>query len=423
MKKIACISPPCTRGSYSFSILLLLTLIITGCTISPTPKETGKSLVSKEAPIFDKRFRNVSFQDLNLENLWVERGNRENRENITIHNNTFAEISERVKAGVVNIYTRRLEEREAKFGISPNDLLPFKIPLVSSLLDIIPFQVPIPYKTEGFSLGSGFIINEQGYILTNAHVIKNSTDIRVVLSEGKIEYPAKIIGIDRMTDTALIKTEPDSMLTVLPLGDSDSLRTGEMVIAMGNPLGLTHSVTTGIVSATERVSPQLNGKYLDFIQTDSAINPGSSGGPLLNLYGEVVGINTAIVSPAQLIGFAIPINTVKEVMPILVLGKTERGWFGVKAVPLSSKEAFELGYPDEGGILVLEVEEESPAEKAGLKPKDIIVELNGQSLKNFLFFRRKLLGLAPGHQIHLTIFRDGKTEAISSTLVRKIPER
>ena len=127
-----------------------------------------------------------------------------------------------------------------------------------------------------------------------------------------------------------------------PLGDSDSLRTGEMVIAMGNPLGLTHSVTTGIVSATERVSPQPDGKYLDFIQTDSAINPGSSGGPLLNLYGEVVGINTAIVSSAQLIGFAIPINTVKEVMPILVLGKTERGWFGVKAAPLSSKEAFEL---------------------------------------------------------------------------------
>ncbi len=422
MKKSACISPPCIRGSCSFSILLLLTLIITGCTISPTPKETGKSLVSKEDPVFDKRFSNVSFQDLNLENLWTERENRENRENIAIHNNTFAEISERVKAGVVNIYTRRLEEREVKFGIAPNDLLPFTIPLISSLLDIIPFQVPIPYKTEGFSLGSGFIINEQGYILTNAHVIKNSTDIRVVLSEGKIEYPAKIIGIDRMTDTALIKTEPDSMLTVLPLGDSDSLRTGEMVIAMGNPLGLTHSVTTGIVSATERVSPQPDGKYLDFIQTDSAINPGSSGGPLLNLYGEVVGINTAIVSSAQLIGFAIPINTVKEVMPILVLGKAERGWFGVKAAPLSSKEALELGYPDEGGVLVLDVEEESPAEKAGLKPKDIIVELNGQSLKNFLFFRRKLLGLAPGHQIHLTIFRDGKTKAISGTLVRKSPE-
>jgi serine protease Do len=184
-----------------------------------------------------------------------------------------------------------------------------------------------------------------------------------------------------------------------------------------------HSVTSGIVSAKERVAPKLNGELLDFIQTDSAINPGSSGGPLLNLYGEVIGINTAIVTDAQSIGFAIPINTVKEVMPMLVLGQTERGWFGAKAVPLGASEASDLGYTGEGGILVVEVEKESPAEKAGLRPKDIIVKLNGRELKSFLIFRRKLLGLAPGQKIHMIIFRQGGTEEISGTLIKKISKK
>ena len=127
---------------------------------------------------------------------------------------------------MVNIYTVRLEERDAKFGIAPNDLLHIRIPIVSSILDIVPFQVPIPFKSEGFSLGSGFLINQQGYILTNAHVISNSVNIRVVLSEGKKEYPAKIIGLDRLTDTALIKIEPDFLPTILPFGNSDELKMG-----------------------------------------------------------------------------------------------------------------------------------------------------------------------------------------------------
>jgi len=390
-----------------------------GCTISPEPVETGKRLVSKEDPIFDKRFHDLSFHDIDLKNLWIEGKNPEEKDNIPIHNNTIAEVSEHVKNGVVNLYTRRLEQREARFGVSPNDLLPINIPLISNILNIIPFQVPIPFKAEGFSLGSGFIINKQGYVLTNAHVINNATNIRVVLFDGKKEFPATIIGADRLTDTALIKFEPDIPLTVLPLGNSNKLRTGEMVIAMGNPLGLRHSITSGIISAKERVHPFLNDKYLDFLQTDSAINPGSSGGPLLNLYGEVIGINTALAEQAQLIGFAIPINTVKEVMSMLVLGKTERGWFGIKAMPLRVEDTADLKYSDEGGILVLEVENDSPAEKAGVRPKDIIIQLNGQSLENFIIFRRKLLGLAPGHTIRLTIFRDGKIFETSSKLVKK----
>jgi S1-C subfamily serine protease len=409
-------------GPASF-LLILWSLMALACTASITTRETKKPVVNKEAAIFDKRFDNLTFKDIDLRHLWIEGSDPSKRENITVHNNTFAEIAENVRHGVVNLYTRRLEKKEVKFGISPNDLLPIRIPILSKIFDIVPFQIPIPFKTEAFSLGSGFIINEQGYILTNAHVIHNATDIHVVLAGGEKEYPAKIIGMDRVTDTALIKIEPDTLLTVLPLSDSDELRTGEMVIAVGNPLGLMHSVTSGIISAKERVAPKLNGELLDFIQTDSAINPGSSGGPLLNLYGEVVGINTAIVTDAQSIGFAIPINTVKEVMPMLVLGQTERGWFGAKALPLGTDEASDLGYTGKAGVLVVEVEKESPAEKAGLRPKDIIVELNGRPLKSFLTFRRNLLGLAPGQKIHMIIFRQGETKEISGTLIKKISKK
>ena len=182
-------------------------------------------------------------------------------------------------------------------------------------------------------------------------MISNSVNIGVVLAEGKKEYPAKIIGIDRLTDTALIKIEPDFIPTVLPFGDSDKLQMGEVVLAMGNPLGFQHSVTSGLISAKERVATHARERYINFLQTDSAINPGSSGGPLVNLYGEVVGINTAIVAQAQLIGCAIPINTVKDVMGMLIIGKTERGWFGAHAAPITAEEALELNYPESKGML------------------------------------------------------------------------
>ncbi|HIJ19737.1 MAG TPA: PDZ domain-containing protein, partial [Deltaproteobacteria bacterium] len=207
-----------------------------------------------------------------------------------------------------------------------------------------------------------------------------------------------------------------------PLGSSDNLKIGEMVLAIGNPLGLQHTVTSGIISAKGRIAHELNDQLVDFLQTDSAINPGSSGGPLLNLDGAVVGINTAVISEAQSIGFAIPIDTVKEVMSMLVLDETERGWLGVKAVPLPLEKAAQLLYPDDWGILVVEVEKGSPAEEAGIKPDDIIIELDKHSLKSFLLFRRKLLGMTPGYTMHLTIFRNGATIEISSTLAKKEKE-
>lgn len=405
------------QNGYGVVVLFLMVQLLWGCTVSQSHRGMNADLVSKDNPIFDKSFEELSFEDIDMKQMWEERESFGDRENIIIHNNTFADVAEMVKGGVVNIYTRNLEEKEAHVGVSPNDII--RIPLLSNLFDIIPFKVPIPYNSEGFSLGSGFIINEQGYILTNAHVIHNATDIRVVLSEGRKEYAAKIVGADRITDTALIHIEPDHLLTVLPLGNSDRLRIGEMVLAIGNPLGLRHSVTSGIVSATERISPELNEKLVDFIQTDSAINPGSSGGPLVNLHGEVVGINTAVVSKAQSIGFAIPINTVKTVMPMLVLGKTERGWLGVQAVPLMPNRAFELKYPHEGGVLVVAVEKDSPAEKAGMKPDDIIMGLNGHPVGRFLLLRRELLSLSPGTQLSLTIFRNGTIMEIKSNLEKK----
>ena len=408
--------------TFGIIALTILAVFLFGCTVGLSPGGKEKILVSEDDPIFDKRFQDLSFHDIDMSGLWIERVVLKPRKNIVIHNNTFAELVENTRNAVVNIYTSRIEEKEVKFGVSPNDIVLFRIPIISDIFDIIPFNVPIPYNTKGFSLGSGFIISEHGYILTNAHVINNATDIRVVLSLGQRDYPAKIMGADRMTDTALIKIEPDHFLSVLPLGNSDNLRVGEMVLAMGNPFGLRHSATSGIVSATERISPELSQKLVDFIQTDSAINPGSSGGPLLNLYGEVVGINTAMVSQAQSIGFAVPINTVKEVMSMLVLGQTERGWFGVKAVPLTAQKAAELKYPDELGILVLEVEEGSPAEEGGIKPDDIIVEFNGLSLRSFLLLRRKLIGLAPGQEIYLKIFRKGETIDITNVLKKRPAE-
>lgn len=401
------------------ALLTIWILMAYGCATPSKLKANEKTAAETDAPIFDKRFSRLSFKDIDLSDFWVEGGDPEGRPKILIHNHTIAELTDGVKDGVVNLYTFQRDQSEVDSDRSADAHKASPNSFVSKFLKIFRIPEPIPSRIKGFSLGSGFIINAYGYILTSAHVIEKATDIRVVLFEGRAEYPAKIIGIDRLTDSALIKIEAGARLKWLPLGDSDSLKTGEMVIAVGNPFGLRHTVTSGIVSARERVVPQASKAHLDFIQTDSAINPGSSGGPLLNLYGEVVGINAAVVSKAQSIGFAIPINTIKEVMPMLVLGKTERGWFGVKAVPMDPLAAVALGYPGEGGGRIVGVENGSPAEKAGLRRKDIIVKLNGKPLINFMIFRRKLLGFVPGHVIHLTIFRDGQFREVTSTLVRR----
>ena len=270
-----------SRTRFSVIVTLSLLSLLAGCTFVRI--DTGKQLVSEDDPVFDTRFREVDPADLDLSNFWVVGEPPPSDEAIPINHRTYAKIVNSVSDGIVNLYTTVLEEREARLGIVPGDLLPFQIPIVSPVLDSIPFQMPIPYEAEGFSLGSGFLINEGGFILTNAHVIHNATDIRVVRAKNRDEFPARIIGVDPATDTALIRIEPQPDMQVLTLGNSGALEVGEIVMAVGNPLGLNHTVSSGLISAKERLVSEDEGSLLDYLQTDTAINPGSSGGPLLNL--------------------------------------------------------------------------------------------------------------------------------------------
>jgi serine protease Do len=396
---------------------LIPLVALAACSVAPPRQLAEKPLVRDDAPIFDQTFRDIALGDLELADFWIEAEPASGDDAVPLHHRTVADLVAQTRDGVVNIYTRVLQERKALFGISPNELLPIRIPLLSAVFDIVPWKVPIPFQTEGFSLGSGFLINPHGFILTNAHVVFNATDIQVVFSGRREEAPASIVGMDRLTDTALLRVETDFPLTALPLSDSDDLSVGEMVVAVGNPLGLNHSVTFGLVSAKERVVPGPQIQLLDLLQTDSAINPGSSGGPLLNLRGEVVGINTALISDAQSIGFAVPINTVKEVLPLLIVNRTQRGWLGVSARPLAPGEAKQLGYADPRGILVESVAAGSPAEASGIETGDLIVRVGDQEIDSFVRLSRQLLRLLPGDEIHVTLFRRGDLIDITSTLV------
>ena len=397
-------------------VFVIATLsLLTGCTF--VKLDTGRQLVNEDNPVFDTRFRELDPADLDLSDFWVEGTTPPSDEAIPINHLTYAKIVASVSDGIVNIYTTVLEEREARLGIVPADLLPFRIPIVSPVLDFLPFQMPIPYEDEGFSLGSGFLINEGGFILTNAHVIRNATDIRVVRAKNREEFPARIIGIDPATDSALIRIEPQPDMRVLPLGNSGALEVGEIVMAVGNPLGLNHTVSAGLISAKDRLVSDDEATLLDYLQTDTAINPGSSGGPLLNLHGQVVGINTAIATDAQNIGFAIPIDTIKRVIPILISGNPERGWFGASARPASPGEAAELGHSNPSAVIIDEVIDLSPASQAGVRVDDLVLRVGDQEIPNFIAFRRQLISLRPGNTLELTILRDGEQIEINSTLV------
>ncbi len=377
------------------------------CTVSPPRAPGDEELVPRDAPIYDPRLRNLDPDDLDLGHFWHALPPDAPPAPVPLHSHSFARIAARSRPGVVNIYTRRVERRDLLLGVHPNDLLPIRIPVVSALLDVIPFQVPVPFRGEGTSLGSGFLLNGGGYVLTNAHVVQNATDIRLVLGSGEAE--ARIIGVDPLTDTALLHFEPEGALHPLPLGDSDAVEIGELVLALGNPLGLGHTVTSGIVSAKERVVPGEAGQLLDFLQTDSAINPGSSGGPLLNLRGEVVGINTALVSEAQLIGFAIPINTVKAVLRLLILGSERRGWLGIST-------DLPAGAPGAPGVAIAEVVPGSPAERAGIRPGDRIVAVDGRPVAGLLALRRISLGFLAGEELILDLEREGKPVRVTAVL-------
>jgi serine protease Do len=255
-------------------------------------------------------------------------------------------------------------------------------------------------------LGSGFIISEDGYIFTNNHVVDKADKIEVKLADGK-EYAAEVKGRDATTDLALIKIKAPAKLPYARLGDSDRSRIGEGVFAVGNPLGLDHTVTAGIISATGRILGA--GPYDNFIQTDASINPGNSGGPLCNMAGEVVGINTAIIAQAQGIGFAIPINMAKEILEDLkTSGKITRGWLGLTSQDITDDIRQSLKLKDNKGALVGNVFTGDPADKAGIKIGDVILEIAGQTVKDNRELGRIAATLRVGNKVNVKVFRNGK---------------
>jgi serine protease Do len=265
-------------------------------------------------------------------------------------------------------------------------------------------------------MGSGFIISEDGYIFTNNHVV-DKAKIKVKLSDGK-EYNAEIKGTDPNTDIALIKINAPGKLPYVRMGDSDKLRIGEGVFAIGNPLGLNHTVTAGIISAKGREIGA--GPYDNFIQTDASINPGNSGGPLCNLAGEVVGINTAIIAQAQGIGFAIPINMAKDILNDLkTSGKITRGWLGVTSQDITEDLQKSLKLKDRRGALVTEVFPGDAADKAGIKPGDVILGIDGKPAKDRREVIQMTAALRVGSKVGIQIFRDGKEMTLTAVVAER----
>lgn len=265
--------------------------------------------------------------------------------------------------------------------------------------------------------GSGFIVDEAGYILTNNHVIDGADAITVILKDGH-SYPAEVVGLDEKTDIALLKIEADTKLPAVNLGESDDLKVGQWVVAIGNPFGLDYSVTAGIVSAKGRNIGQ--GPYDNFIQTDASINPGNSGGPLFNMRGEVIGVNTAIRRDGQGIGFAVPIDMVKRVIPQLRKnGYVSRGYLGAGVQQMDATLAASFGVSEHAGVLIGSVASGGPAAKAGIRPGDIVTEFNGKPTPNV---RQLLLAVAstrPGHKASVKLMRDKKPQRLSVAVTER----
>jgi serine protease Do len=267
---------------------------------------------------------------------------------------------------------------------------------------------PSPRVQNG--LGSGFIISKDGYILTNNHVVAGAVEVKVYLTKRAEPYDAKVVGSDAELDLAVLKIEAGNNLPILKLGDSNAAKVGSWVIAIGNPYGLDHTVTVGVISAKGRPVYIDGREFKDLIQTDASINPGNSGGPLLNLKGEVVGINTAINAQAQGIGFAIPSFTVQQVLDqLLEEGKVSRPWLGIIMQPVTKELAEYFGLEKAEGALISAVQENSPAEKAGLQRGDIVLEFNGKPIKEPSDLQKAVNETKIGEDVVLLVHRLNKT--------------
>jgi serine protease Do len=331
---------------------------------------------------------------------------------------SFTELAEKYSPAVVNI-------RSEKNGKPPMDANPH--------FRGGPYEKNDPFRdffekffggrpNQGFkqrSLGSGFIIDQSGFIVTNNHVVEGADKIKVILKDDR-EFDAEVKGRDPNTDLALIKIKSDGNLPAIQFGNSDDVRVGEWVMAIGNPFGLEHTVTVGIISAKGRVIG--SGPYDDFIQTDASINPGNSGGPLINMDGKVVGINTAIIAGGHGIGFAIPVNMAKGIIEQLqAKGEVTRGWLGIGIQDLTQELKSYYGVDGDAGVLVTKVFPGDPAEKAGIRAKDIILSVNGKKVDSSRELSRTIAESAVGHETELLVLRDG-TEKKFAIELGKRPE-
>lgn len=325
---------------------------------------------------------------------------------------SFADLSERLSPSVVNISTTKIMKiKRLPGGGGPSN----RFGSDEFFRHFFGDRPEREYKQN--SLGSGFIISADGYIFTNNHVVEKADKIKVKLSDGR-EYDGEVKGKDANTDIALIKIKPSAPLTAVTFGDSNKIRTGDWVFAIGNPFGLDHTVTAGIISAKGRVIG--SGPYDNFLQTDASINPGNSGGPLFNLKGEVIGINTAIVAQGQGIGFAIPINMAKEMLSDLkTKGYVTRGWLGVSAQDVTEDIAKNLQLKEPKGALVSHVVEGEPADKGGIKAGDVILDIDGKQIGDTRDLVMSVAGLPVGKKVNVTIWRDGKGKTLPVVIAER----
>ncbi len=318
---------------------------------------------------------------------------------------SFAELADKMSPTVVNVKVTKVAKTDFpghhfQRGPSRN--------FFDRFFEGMPEQ-PRNYRTQG--AGSGVIISKDGYILSNNHVVEDAQEVTVTLADKK-EYGAQVIGRDPKTDLAVLKIDVDKDLPAATLGDSEHVKVGDWVVAIGNPFGLSHTVTSGIVSAKGRVIGA--GPYDDFIQTDASINPGNSGGPLFNMHGEVIGINTAIIPQGQGIGFAIPVDTAKPLIPQLVNnGEITRGYLGVNIQTLTPDLAEALDVEETRGALVADVVADSPAEKSGLQRGDIIVDFDGKNIEDSHDLPAKVAATPVDEEVQLTVLRDGKEQQLT----------
>ena len=322
----------------------------------------------------------------------------------------FVSVADRATPSVVNVSVR-IKREAAENPPSPEAEERFREFFGPELFER--FFRRRPPREEGRAAGSGVIVDARGYILTNNHVVENAAEIEVRLSDDR-KFKATLVGRDARTDLAVLKLEnPGAPLPVAELGDSDRIRVGQWAVAIGNPFGLDRTVTAGIISATGRTHVGV-ATYEAFIQTDASINPGNSGGPLLNLDGRVVGINTAIVSSGQGIGFAIPINMARDIMTQLIArGRVVRGWLGVVIQDLTPELSASFGVKEDAGVLVADVMKDGPAEAAGLKPGDVILDFAGSPIKDVLDLQKRVAGVEPGRATPLVVMRDHKSVTLS----------